>query len=132
MNVTKTMPKCLIAYFYSICIVGPMGFWMVLRYLNKYRAKSMEIRYEQDSDSGSVVSVIDERRPSILISMRDLQKDGKLLEDRDLNQKFYSEFEIAEHTVMISGFPRDLPRIELEQGVKEMIDLIIQKENLTT
>lgn len=109
-----------------------MGFWMVLRYLNKYRAKSMEIRYEQDSDSGSVVSVIDERRPSILISMRDLQKDGELLEDRDLNQKFYSEFEIAEHTVMITGFPRDLPRIELEQGVKEMIDLIIQKENLTT
>ena len=36
LNVTKTAYKCVVAYLYSILVVAPMGFWMILYFLNKF------------------------------------------------------------------------------------------------
>lgn len=40
LNVSKSTPKTTISFLYAILVVPPLGFWLILRYLNKYQLQS--------------------------------------------------------------------------------------------
>lgn len=45
-------------------------------------------------------------------------------------EKLYSDIEVAQHTVMLSNLPQDVPRHQLEQSLKELFDSLINMEEL--
>ena len=44
---------------------------------------------------------------------------------QDYGMKRYSDLEIAEHSILIEGLPKDVPREDLERRIKNMFSQVI-------
>ena len=54
-----------------------------------------------------------------------------LLKDAEMEEKLYNEADIAEHTILLTGFPKDIPKQELEQKVREIMIELLKIDKIT-
>lgn len=47
-----------------------------------------------------------------------------------MSEKLYTDFEIAEHTVMLKDIPKNIPGSQLESGIKKLFEEFIKNEGL--
>lgn len=71
LNVTKSGPKVVVSYLYSMLIVAPMGFWMILRYLNKFHVQDKSVENYDDKRSSNSITNRDDVT-SVLIDIKKL------------------------------------------------------------
>ena len=48
-----------------------------------------------------------------------------------MEDNIYNEFDVAEHTIMLADLPTNVPCKDLEKGLKQMLELIIENEGLS-
>ena len=53
-----------------------------------------------------------------------------MLNDREMGEKLYTDLDIAEHTILIEGLPRDVPREELERKIRSIFIDLLELENI--
>ena len=93
----------------------------------------MVVNFGDRRNSSSSITKNDEMRGSTpLIDMRRIHDEPSLLEDEDMSEKLYSDFEIAEHTVMLKGIPKNIPQTALEDGLKKLFDEFVANEGLSS
>jgi len=44
--------------------------------------------------------------------------------------KLYNELDIAEHTILLSGFPKNISKLELEKNVRSIIEEILKIDKI--
>lgn len=65
----------------------------------------MDDESEQEDDDE-----LAQRYQQRLIDLAQIQANPELLNDPELGDRIYTDLDIAEHTIMISGLPRKVPK----------------------
>lgn len=134
LNISASTAKTTAAFLYAMMIIPPMGFRLILRYLNRYQFQTEKDEQFDDSSSHSALDIFEEderkKSESVLVDVKKLRQEPRLLEDQDMYQKLYSDLEIAQHAIMLSNLPKDIPRLQLEETLKNVFDQIIHDEGL--
>ena len=48
----------------------------------------------------------------------------------DYGLKKYSDIEIGDHSIMISGIPKGIPRKKLEKNIKSLFEQVFKKQEI--
>lgn len=132
LNVSGTQFKVIIIYFACIMIVTGLLIRLIFKYMMKYQnfeKSDLELLEEVDFQE----NIVTPRKrnmsnnSNITFSSEVPIKNLKPSENpTDYGMKKYSDIEIAEHSIMISGIPKGLPRKRLERKIKILFENVFK------
>jgi hypothetical protein len=62
--------------------------------------------------------------------MHQISQNPSLLEDEIMSQKGYSELEVAQHTVMLEGIPKEIPKDKVEAHITKVFKELLQVDHI--
>ena len=114
LNVTGNDFMMIVAFIYSLFVIPALLFRFIIYMLYKYQTDLLDD--ETDAQAN------DKRRKSVFHGVDALLTDPKLLEDKDMEKRTYTEIDVAKHSILLKGLPKNFPREELEIVVKKMFE----------
>jgi hypothetical protein len=107
LNITSSRYKVYLSFFYSTTVIAALALYHIAVYLNKFRTNHSEISLLKAIFSFKNETYDAARRK--LIDLHALSQDPTLLQDKELTSKFYTEPDLAEHSVMLRNLPKNRP-----------------------
>ena len=108
LNVSSNTLKLILVFFNSMIVTTGLTFGFMFKYMTKYqtlaRTDTLDAFYSEHDQpfSGKTVN----------------QGEEMSLDPQDYGMIKYTDLEIAAHSIMVDGLPRNIPRRDLEQKLK--------------
>ena len=126
LNVSDTQFKVIIIYFACIMIVTGLLIRMIFKYMMKYQnfeKNDLELLEEVDDDLNTPRKRNMSSTSNFTFSSESTFKNMKPSDNPiDYGLKKYSDIEIADHSIMITGIPVGIPRKILEKRIKNLFE----------
>ena len=81
-------------------------------------------------DESEDENTITERYEQRLIDLVQIQENPELLNDKEMSERLYTELDIAEHTIMLDGLPKTVPKQQLENDIHAVFVNLLELENI--
>ena len=121
LNVSASRVKTSIAFLYAVTIVAGLAFCFVLRYLSLFKKRT-------DSLEEDIAGLVGQPHQVQMIELEELKQNNELLEDQQLSVREVKEWDAAEHTVLVTGIPMNMPQAKVEQQVKKIFTQILEND----
>lgn len=126
LNVSGTQFKVIIIYFACIMIVTGLLIRMIFKYMMKYQnfeKTDLELFEDVDEDSNTPRKRNMSSTSNFTFSSESTFKNMKPSDNPiDYGLKKYSDIEIADHSIMITGIPKGISRKNLEKNIKNLFE----------